>query len=62
MPSLRVYGILERMYVAREEQKVEDLTLELWGTHSRKAETESQWERVDMEQEGREGGEPDNVD
>lgn len=34
MPSIRVYDIPKQMYIVREEQRVEDLNLELWIIHN----------------------------
>lgn len=34
MSSVRVYDVSDQLYIVREEQRVEDLTLELWIIHN----------------------------
>lgn len=59
MPSLRVYDVSEQMYIVREEQRAQDLTLELWLIHSQKIEmnreaviTSEKWEGEVREERG----------
>lgn len=59
MPSLRVYDVSEQIYIVREEQRAEDLTLELWLIPSQKIEmdreaviTSEKWEGEVREERG----------
>lgn len=56
MSSVRVYDVSDQLYIVREEQRVEDLTLELWIIHNQ-IETESvrkseKWKREVREERG----------
>lgn len=59
MPSQRVYDVSEQMYIVREKQRAEDLTLELWLIHSQKIKidreaviTREKWEGEVREKRG----------